>query len=138
MGIEMEQLLDAYEYEMEIALNNYNMMGQMLDVAYVQSRLRFWEINELYIYGGGYTGIQLYNAAKEFANVQAIVDKTGALLVNIPDIPVINMEEFRSQYQNQKVIITPNKFYQEIQNDISSFVPQEKMIYLGEFLGGLR
>lgn len=132
----IDELLDVYAYEMEIASSGYEMMGCMLDRRYVKSRLKMAGISDVYIYGGGYLGIQLYYALRESANILGVVDKSGGLLLPIPEIPVMSLEEFRGTYKGQNVIITPMKFYQSIMEGLSAFVPEGKMMCLGEFLGG--
>lgn len=130
------ELLDVYASEMEIASAGYEMMGRMLDRKYLESRLKMAGISNMFIYGGGYLGIQLYYAINQSANVLGVVDKSGKLLLDIPDIPVISMEGFSEIYKGQDVIITPIKFYQSIFESLSDFVPEGRMMYLGEFLGG--
>ena len=94
-------------------------------------------VSHVYIYGGGYLGIQLYNAINQFVNILSVVDKSGKLLVKCPDISVINLKEFKAVYGQEKVIITPIKHYKPIYTEVSEFVPKDKLIYLGEFLGGI-
>ncbi len=134
---ELEELLDACTYELEIYSSSYGMMGQMLDKEYVKNRIEMLALSEVYIYGGGYLGIQLYNAVKQYVNVIDIVDKNGKTLIEIPDIPITDLENFKITYQGQKIIITPIKHYKQIYKELSEFVPKDKMIYLGEFLGGI-
>ena len=95
------------------------------------------ELFDVYIYGGRYLGIQLYNAINLFVNISGVVDKSGKLLLEISDIPIIDLNEFRSQYRQQRVIITPIKHYKSIYKELSEFVPKDKILYLGEFLGGI-
>lgn len=134
---ELENLLNEYAYESELFSASYELMGQMLDRKLVKKRIEMLELSDVYIYGGGYLGIQLYNAINRFVNVLNIVDKNGKLLLEISDISVIGLDEFRSVYKQQRVIITPIKHYKSIYLELSEFVPKDKMIYLGEFLGGI-
>ena len=131
-----EQIRDAYAEELDIMGCSYDMMGKMLDTRHVQRKLSLLGVDELYIYGGGYLGIQFYRTVHDIVQILAVVDKSGGLLLDIPDIPVVNIEEFRKKYNGQKVVITPVKFYQEIYRDLSSFVPLKQLVYLGELLGG--
>ncbi len=133
----LDKVLDAFEYESELFWTAYEMMGQMLDRAYVKKRIEMMNVSHVYIYGGGYLGIQLYNAINQFVNVLSVVDKSGKLLVKCPDISVINLKEFKAVYGQEKVIITPIKHYKPIYTEVSEFVPKDKLIYLGEFLGGI-
>lgn len=132
-----QSLIDSYAVDMEILSNKYDLMVKMLDIQLLQSRIKLLEVSELYIYGGGYSGIQLYRSLKSLIHVLAIVDKSGALLLDNADIPVINLYDFQEKYVDQKVIITPMLYYQEIREELSSFVSDDKMIYIGEFLGGI-
>ena len=134
---ELDELLDACTYELEIFSSGYRMMGQLLDREYVKSKIEMLGLSEIYIYGGGYLGIQLYNAVKRFVNILSVVDKSGKLLLDISDISVIDLNEFKSVYKQQSVIITPIKHYKPIYTELSEFVPSNKMICLGEFLGGI-
>lgn len=132
-----QDLIDAYTIDMEILSNKYELMVKMLNIQLLQSRIELLGVSELYIYGGGYSGIQLYRSLKNLVQVLAIVDKSGALLLDNSDIPVINLYDFQKKYIDQKVIITPMLHYQEIREELSSFISDDKMIYLGEFLGGI-
>lgn len=134
---ELEYLLNEYAYESEIFSASYELMGQMLDRKLVKKRIEMLKLSDIYIYGGGYLGIQLYNAINKLVNVLSVVDKNGKLLLEISDISVIDLDEFRSMYRQQSVIITPIKHYKLIYLELSKFVPKDKMIYLGEFLGGI-
>lgn len=133
---EMDDLLDAYAYELGIFLSGYNMMGKLLDKNLIKSRVEMAGLSEVYIYGGGYLGIQLYNAITPFVKVLNVVDRSGKLLVEVPGIPVIRLDVFQSDYRQQKVIITPVRYYKSIYAELSEFVPEEQILYLGEFLGG--
>lgn len=134
---ELEELLDMYSYEWDIYLSSYDMMGRMLDRKRLKERVKKAGISEAYIYGGGYLGIQLYNAVNSFINVLSVVDKSGRLLVDVPGIPVISLDEFKLVYKNQKVIITSVKHYKAIYEELSAFVPEDRLLYLGELLGGI-
>lgn len=133
---ELDGLLDAYAHELGIFSSGYNMMGKMLDKKFIKSRVEKAGLSGVYIYGGGYLGIQLYNAITPFADVLDVVDRSGRLLIEVPGIPVIHLDIFRSVYRQEKVIITPVRHYKSIYAELSEFVPEGKMLYLGEFLGG--
>lgn len=136
--IEIQQeLLDAYDNELSVALSSFEMMGRLLNVDYVKERVELLGTSEFYIYGGGYLGIQLYHITNKLVKVLAIVDKKGKLSVDIPEIPVIDTKIFKKSYRGQKVIVASIKFYCEIKKELSDFVPQSQIIYLGEFLGGI-
>ena len=89
-----DKLIDAYAYEMKVAECSFEMMGKLLDVTYVKNRIDLFNLKEIYIYGGGYLGIQLYNALNNHEPVRtlAIIDKKEKLSVKIPEIPVVNLQ----------------------------------------------
>lgn len=132
----MDELLDIYAQELDIFSASYEMMGQMLNKEHLKARLEILKLSDLYIYGGGYLGIQLYIAINPFVNILNIVDKSGELIANITDIPVISLDRFKAVYRQEQVIITPIKHYKSIYTELTEFVPEDKLIYLGELIGG--
>lgn len=133
----LEKLIDAYADEMNFYAHSYEMMCKMLDINCLEGRLRLLKADEIYIYGGGYLGIQFYRMAYGRIGILAVVDKSGRLRLELPDIPVINTSELREKYSGQKIIVTSVRFYQEIREQLSDFVPQSHIIYLGELLEGI-
>lgn len=133
----IEELIDSYANDAEIALFRFDMIGKMLNSDLIKERILLLGKSELYIYGGGILGIQLYRAVCDFVKVPAVIDKNGKLLLNIPDIPVIDPSEFQKQYHGQKIIITPIIYYEEIRKNLLKFVLKENIVFLGEFLGGI-
>lgn len=131
------ELLDAYAEELAIAENSYEIMGKLLDRDYLKKRLDCLNIDKLYIYGGEYIGIQLYRACDKLIKILSIVDKRGCLRFDIADIPVMDFEGLKKAYKGEAVIITPVRYYQEIQEELLSFVPEGKLLFIGEFLGGI-
>lgn len=134
----LEELLEAYANEVDILSASYEMMGAMLNGSAVVSRLQKRGISELYIYGGGFLGIQLFRAVCEDLNVISVVDKSGGLIIDIPQtVPVIDLAGLEKEYAGQMVVVTPVKHFYAIQEDLKRFVPTEKILYLGELLGGI-
>lgn len=133
----LEKLVDFYATEWEMATYRCRMMEKLLDLNFIQERINSLNCDKLYIYGGGYLGIQLYRAAERFIKIPAIVDKSGKLRLNDSSIPVISREELCHCYDEEYVIITPLTFYEEIKEDLKTFVSQEKMFHVDELLGGL-
>ena len=133
----LDTLFDIYANEMEIASACYEMMGRLLDKKYVKERVEIAQLSDVYIYGGGYLGIQLYNSISQFTNVIDVVDRKGKLILDICDIPVISLEKFKCVYEGQMVVITPVKFYKSIYEELAKFIPEKKIIYLSELLGGI-
>lgn len=132
-----EKLIDIYENALGIAEQSFQMMGKLLDKEYLKKRIDALDINESYVYGGGYLGIQTYRSCCDLIRIPSIIDKRGALVLNIKDIPVISLKDFENLYKDEMVIVTPIKYYDEIKTELSLFVPQNKIIFLGEFLEGI-
>lgn len=132
-----DELLDVYAEELAIAECSFEMMGKLLDVDCLKKRIGYLNDNELYVYGGGYLGIQFYRACNKLIKILSIVDKQGCLRFDIPDIPVTNLDGLKKAYRGEKIIITSVRYYQEIQKDLLSFVPKSQILFLGEFLGGI-
>ena len=129
-----DELIDSYGYQTEIFSNSYYMMGRLLDKDFVKKEVEKRGLAELFIYGGGYLGIQLHRAISPFVNVFSVVDKKGKLLIDsIDDIPIMDIETFKCRYGNQPIIVTPLKFYREIFTELREFVPEDKIIFLEEF-----
>ncbi|MCM1178995.1 MAG: hypothetical protein NC347_01970 [Clostridium sp.] len=136
MGIE-EEIFELYVRDYRIETLCYHMMGRLLDIEWVKERLLLYDIESLYIYGGGYLGVQLYNAVHDMVNVKAIVDKNGGLSVNVKGIHTISLDDLMREYTGEKIIITPVKYYQRIQDDLSKFADKKELLFLGEFLEGM-
>lgn len=129
-----DELIDRYGYQAEIFSKSYHMMGRLLDKDFVKKEVEKRQLTELFIYGGGFLGIQLYRAISPFVNVLSVVDKKGKFLIDsIDDIPIIDMETFRCRYEKQPIIVTPLKFYKEIFTELREFVQEDKIIFLQEF-----
>ena len=101
---ELEELLDACTYDLEVFSISYKMMGQMLDRENIKNKTKILGLSDIYIYGGGYLGIQLYNVINQYVNVLSIVDRSGKILIDLSDIPIISLENFKSVYKGQKII----------------------------------
>ena len=125
-----DELLDAYGEELAITECSFEIMGKLLDREHLKKRLETLGVHELYVYGGGYLGIQLYRACDNLIKILSIVDKQGVLRFNLADIPVTDLEGLKKIYNGEIIIITPVRYYQEIQNDLLSFVSKEKILFL--------
>lgn len=134
-----DDLIDAYAYEMRIAECSFMMMGKLLDISYVKQRIHHLKLEEFYIYGGGYLGIQFYETVHNhnLANVLAIIDQKGEASVKQLEITVIDLKKFEDIYRGQKVIVASVRYYNEIKKYLSTFVKPDYIIFLGEFLGGI-
>ena len=123
-------IVEAYIRDYSIASASYEMMGLMLNNQYVEERIKLFNIENLYIYGGTYMAVQLY------VNIKGIVDKSGGTVVQ-DLISVLPLDIFQKQYQNEKVIVTSIRFFQEIKQDLQQFIDAENILGIGEFLMGL-
>ena len=130
-----DDLIDIYGYQSEIFSKSYYMMGRLLDKTFIEEEVQKRELSDIYIYGGGYLGIQLYKAIIPYVNVLSIVDQKGKLMIDMEDISIIDMCSFQAQYQDEIVIVTPLKYYREIYRDLRMFVAKDKIIFLEEFGG---
>lgn len=133
----LENLVDYYAIDAEIMTCKFEMMGKMLDAELMRECILTLDTPELYIYGGGYLGIQLYKAICDIIKILAVVDRKGHLQVNHTNIPVINFGQLKKVYKDEPIIIASVQYYQEIRNSLCMFVPEYKIFYLGEFLGGI-
>ena len=132
-----DDIIDCYTKDFKMNYYSYNMMGQMLEKANIKRRIELAKVGNVYIYGGGYLGIQLYHAIKDLTNVKAIVDKSGGICIEDDDIPAISFEKMKSCYDGEKIIVTPMRYYSEIQKELMQFSVEERnILYLGEFLEG--
>lgn len=132
-----EKLLEQYVRDYDIAWYSYWMMGKLLEKKLVERRVELWKIESLYIYGGGFLGVQLYHALDGMADIKAVVDKNGGLSVDAENIRVISLDNLKKEYSDEKIIITPVKYYRAIWNDLSKFADKNNLLYLGEFLEGI-
>lgn len=132
---DIDELIDNYGYGVEIYSKAYDMMGRLLDRDFVKREVKKRQLKDLYIYGGGYLGIQLYQTIKPFVNVLSVVDKSGNLKIVVGDIPVINMDVFCNCYQGEPVIVTPIQYYREIHGELKGIVAEKDLIFLEEFGG---
>lgn len=130
-----DDLIDIYEYQSEIFSKSYYMMGKLLNNNFIKKEVQKRELSDIYIYGGGYLGIQLYKAIVPYVNVLSIIDRKEKSMIEMGDIAIIDMRSFRDQYKDETVIVTPLKYYREIYHELKMFVSEDKIIFLEEFGG---
>lgn len=130
------QILEEYVKEYHIASASYEMMGLMLNDMYLRERFQLFHIENVYIYGGTHMGVQLYRMGRNHVNIKGIIDKAGKSVIKVP-ISVLPLDTFQKQYQNEKVILTSIRFFQEIKQDLQMFVGPENILGIGEFLMGV-
>lgn len=131
-----KEILDDYARDYSIEAISYQILGMMLDEKYVEERLKLFNVNDMYIYGGTYMAVQLYRVGKKYADVKGIVDKSGKIILN-DKIPVILLDEFREMYRGEKVIITPLRYFKNIKKDLEGIVDVTNIIDIGELLFGM-
>lgn len=129
---EKDELIDYYGDAAYLFNKCYKMMGRLLNKNFVKRAVELRKMSEIYIYGGGYLGVQLYHAISPYVNVLSIVDKNGKLRTENEDIPVINVETFCRNYKDELVIITPIQYYGEIYNEIKNFVLDKNILFIEE------
>ena len=133
----LNEILEIYADDLSVAECSFEMMGRLLDTEYLKQRIDELRLKELYIYGGGYLGIQLYYACNNLVRVPAVVDKKGHLQLAIKHIPVIGADRLKEVYKGEKIVIASIRYYQEIRQELLSFISGNNIIFLGELLGGV-
>lgn len=129
-----EKLLDLYDIEFHIAKNSYDFMGKLLDKKFVKNFLERMNIRQVYIYGAGYLGIQMYNVINDLLDECVLIDKSKKSIISDYDDLVMGINEAKEKYDNQFVIITPFRYYNEIFDELSEWVPSEKIVLISELL----
>ena len=132
----MRELLSEYRHEYDILFNEYELMGVLLNHNQILQRIKDLKIESCYIYGGGFLGIQCYRSICEMTEVKGIVDKSGGLKFNLPEIRVVDMDTFKNSYAQDMVIITPVKYASEIYKELIEFIQDDRLLFLGEFVLG--
>lgn len=132
-----EQILEEYAREYNIASTSYELMGLMLNSQYVEERLKMFNLENVYLYGGTYMAVQLYRVGKEFINLKGIVDKSRKIVLN-EKVSVFTLNEFKEKYNDEKIIITPMRYFYEIKEDLRLFVNAENILGIGELMLGTK
>lgn len=131
-----EQILEEYAREYSIVSASYEIMGLMLNDRYVEERLRLFNVKDMYIYGGTYMAVQLYRVGKKYINIKGIIDKSGRIATE-DQISVLIFEEFQKKYDNEKIIVTSIRYFQEIEKDLHAVVKSENIFGIGELMMGI-
>lgn len=131
-----KQILEEYSIGYSVEAMSYEIMGKMLDEEFIEERLRKFEITNLYVYGGTYMGIQLYRIGIKYLNVLGIVDKYGKTLGN-DKTAVMMLKELKEKYKDEKIVVTPIRFFREICGELEVFVDKKNIIGIGELVLGL-
>lgn len=130
-----DELLKDYKEKAEIYEHQYELMGRLLDYNGIIKRFKKKGIFSIYIYGGGFLGIQLFKTIRDSdIRICGIIDKFGKLKFDVLNVAVYSMTDFESYYDDEYIIITPVQFYKEIYEDLVNRVDKEKILFLSEFL----
>lgn len=130
-----KQILENYARDFNVESRSYQMLGVMLDERFVEKRLKMFDINHMYIYGGTYLAVQLYRVGKKYTDIKGVVDKSGKMVIN-EKVSMLLIDEFKKVYNNEKIIITPLRYFQEIKQELELFVNPVNIIGIGELLLG--
>lgn len=117
----------------------YELMGQLLDTRFVEAMIEDKGWNQIYIYGGGYLGIQSCLAFQQFLQVLCIIDRKGQLIVGRSDIhtPVMTLTQWKNDHDKKvPVLITPLQYMDEIKRDLVN-AAVENYIGIHELVAGL-
>ena len=129
-------LIEYYRDGYDLLEISYHLMGMLLNDALIKRRINELSIDECYIYGGGFLGIQCWRSLKDYIQIKAFVDRHGSLKFDIGDVKVMDIAGLRRSYAGEIVIITPVEFAKEIYKELSEFIDQKRLIFLGEFVQG--
>lgn len=111
----------------------FELMGLMLDSVTIRSIIDIQKWKSLYIYGGGYMGIQAYRAFSPYTEIVGMIDRSGGLMIQIEGVKVYSLEEFVKEYDGKSpVIITPLESARAIYRDLIGYVNEERIYYINE------
>ncbi len=130
----MEDLNRLYGRELDFYSLAYDVMGKLLDS---DSVIRFFaerNIERVYICGGGYLGIQLFNAIREKIEVIGIIDKSGKTKYPIKGAKCIDYQRFSEIYAGECVVVTPLQHNESIYNELKNLMDESKLIFVGEII----
>ena len=133
---DINKLLEMYINEYDIMYSQYHLMGMLLNDKQVQRRVKELGLKDCYVYGGGFLGIQCYQAIKNHVNIKAIVDKNRRLKFELEDVKVIDIPTLIEKYCSEKIIITPVQYSANIYKELKKLIPTENILFLGEFVQG--
>ena len=80
--------------------------------------------------------VQLYRVGKKYINIKGIIDKSGRIATE-DQISVLIFEEFQKKYDNEKIIVTSIRYFQEIEKDLHAVVKSENIFGIGELMMGI-
>lgn len=134
--ISIDEIIDIYADKYYLCRTNYMMMGELLRHDIIDKIVGTCQGSPIYIYGGGYLGIQLLRAIEDKLIVKAVVDQAGECLQKV-NVRVIRPDQLNEkETRNCKVIITPIHVYDLIKKKLESFFREEDIWALCEIIGG--
>lgn len=111
----------------------FELMGMMLDSMMIGSIIDKWKWKSVYIYGGGYLGIQAYHAFSPYIQILGMVDRSGGIVIPIDEARVYSLEEFIEENDSKSpVIITPLESAKMIYQDLAAYIDEERIYYINE------
>lgn len=111
----------------------FELMGRMLDSTVISEIINYRKWKSMYIYGGGYIGIQAYYAFSPYTKISGIIDRSGGLMIPIKGIAVYSLEDFIKKYDDKSpVIITPLESAGVIYQNLTDSVSKERIYYINE------
>lgn len=125
-------IFDSYVRRKELFQIKFELMGQLLRRDTVKRIVDTYAWQSIYIYGGGYLGIQAYDAFCHFIDVAGVIDRTGELLVPRDDIDVFLPQDLAKMEDDLPIIITPLEYARDIRNDLLKYRSEERIYYLNE------
>ncbi len=125
-------IFDSHVRKEELLQIKFGLMGQLLRRDKVKGIVDKYNWQSLYIYGGGYLGLQAYDAFGHFIDMAGIIDQTGELLLPRDDIDTFLPQDLAKLEDDLPIIITPLEYACAIRNDLLKFRSEERIYYLNE------
>ena len=126
------EIFDSHIRREELLRIKFELMGQLLSPDVVKGIVDEHAWQSIYIYGGGYLGIQACCAFRQFIDVPCVIDRAGGLMVPRDDIEVIFPEELAKTDNDLPIIITPLEYAGDIRNNLLNYRGEERIFYLNE------
>lgn len=127
-----QNIFDSHVRREELFQIKFELMGQLLRLDTVKKIVDEHAWQSIYIYGGGYLGIQTCYAFRHFTNVVGIIDQVGELIIPKEDINVFLPKDLVEIHNDLPIIITPLEHAYIIQNELLKYMKEERIFYLNE------
>ena len=142
------ELIDVYAGDFARRDLSYTLMGMMLDRSLIRSRLKDFDVQSVYIYGGNSLGVQLYRCIKDYCKVKAFIETDGYLYQNRdygwkleePDVSIFpNTSGISFDKTKDTVIICELNALEQVKDELKGFIDDSRVVFINEFLfGGIR